>query len=108
MLFDKHIPADEMIDNVTLGRPVAQTYGLGAPWANDNHPKFGRGRICGEGSPCLLPTVRYGELHYSVGPPYLAHRSDMHEIAKTWTAFVPRCASNCSCSTIIVLLVLLL
>jgi hypothetical protein len=25
-----------------------QMYGLGAPWTNDNHPKFNRGHVCGE------------------------------------------------------------
>mmetsp|Transcript_21776 Transcript_21776/g.36417 ORF Transcript_21776/g.36417 Transcript_21776/m.36417 type:complete len:492 (+) Transcript_21776:72-1547(+) len=80
----------EVIDEISLGHPVAQTYGLGAPWTNDNHKKFNRGKICGEGSPCLQPNQRFGELHYSVGPPYIAHKADMLRIVRTWTTFVPR------------------
>mmetsp|Transcript_1914 Transcript_1914/g.3925 ORF Transcript_1914/g.3925 Transcript_1914/m.3925 type:complete len:303 (+) Transcript_1914:3-911(+) len=80
----------EVIDEVTMGHPAAQTYGLGAPWTNDNHKKFNRGKICGEGSPCLLPNQNYGELHYSVGPPYVAHKLDMLRLVKTWTNLVPR------------------
>lgn len=82
--------AQELIDKVKAGRPAAQTYGLGAPWTNDIHPKFGRGRICGEGSPCLVPNENFGQQHYSVGPPYLVEKADMIRMAKTWTTFVPR------------------
>lgn len=80
----------EVTDFVSKGHPVAQTYGLGAPWTNDNHKKFNRGKICGEGSPCLKPNEQFGGKHYSVGPPYLVHKADMVSIAKTWTTFVPR------------------
>jgi len=80
----------EVTEFVTKGFPVAQTYGLGAPWTNDNHKKFNRGKICGEGSPCLKPNEQFGGKHYSVGPPYLVHKADMEAIAKTWTSFVPR------------------
>ena len=65
-------------------------YGLGAPWTNDNHKHFKRGAICGEGSPCLLPTPRFGERHYAVGPPYILHVDDWKRLADSWTAFVPR------------------
>ena len=65
-------------------------YGLGAPWTNDNHKHFKRGKICGEGSPCLLPTPRFGERHYAVGPPYILHKDDWKRLADTWTTFVPR------------------
>jgi peptidyl serine alpha-galactosyltransferase len=82
--------AKELMPKVVKGRPAAQTYGLGAPWTNDIHPKFGRGRICGENSPCLVPNERFGAQHYSVGPPYLVEKEDMIRLAKTWTEFVPR------------------
>jgi len=75
---------------VSKGHAVAQMYGLGAPWTNDNHKKFRRGKICGEGSPCLLTQLRFGEMHYSVGPPYFLHKTDMHAVVDTWTEFVPR------------------
>ena len=89
-LFSKSLKDNDIIDKIMEGKPVAQTYGLGAPWANDNHKKFNRGKICGEGSPCLVPTERYGNQHYSVGPPYIVHKRDMEKIAESWTTFVPR------------------
>lgn len=46
------------------GVPVAQMYGLGAPWAIDGHRHFNRRNICGENSPCLQVTRHYGEMHY--------------------------------------------
>ncbi len=90
LLFDKGIKEEELFDTISLGHPVSQTYGLGAPWTNDNHKKFNRGKICKEGSPCLEVTMRYGELHYSIGPPYIAHKSDFLRIVESWTTFVPR------------------
>lgn len=84
------VTPDEIIELVSKGSPAAQTYGLGAPWTNDNHKKFNRGKICGEGSPCLLPKEGYAAQHYSVGPPYLAHKSDFVRITESWTKFVPR------------------
>jgi len=90
LLTDRGIKDEEIVDVIGLGHPVSQTYGLGAPWTNDNHKKFNRGKICGEGSPCLQVNMRYGELHYSVGPPYIAHRSDFIRIVESWTTFVPR------------------
>jgi len=90
LLHSKRIKEDEIFDRVQKGKPVAQTYGLGAPWTNDNHKKFNRGKICGEGSPCLEPNENFGNLHYSVGPPYLVEKTDIVKIAKSWTTFVPR------------------
>ena len=69
---------------VARGTPVAQQYGLGAPWTNDNHRWFNRGKICGERSRCLLFTEKFSLLHFSVGPPYLVHVSDMRALADTW------------------------
>jgi hypothetical protein len=62
----------------------------GAPWTNDNHKHFKRGKICGEGSPCLEPNMQYGELHYSVGPPYVVNKQDFIKIANSWTGLVPK------------------
>ncbi len=92
-LYAKSVLQSEIPDKIGKGFPVAQTYGLGAPWANDNHKKFNRGKICGEGSPCLIPDERYGSQHYSVGPPYIVHKGDLHRLAETWTKFVPRYGS---------------
>ena len=35
---------EDIFDKVETGRPAGQTYGLGAPWVNDNHRKFNRGK----------------------------------------------------------------
>ena len=43
----------DIFEKAMKGKPVGQTYGLGAPWVNDNHKKFNRGKICGGNSPCL-------------------------------------------------------
>lgn len=56
---DPNIP-----EYVGKGHPVAQLYGLQAPWANDNHRHFNRTEVCGEGSPCLKVSVPFGERHY--------------------------------------------
>lgn len=89
-LYDRSVKKEELVAKIGKGRAVAQTYGLGAPWANDNHKKFNRTHVCGEGSPCLKVDERFGSLHYSVGPPYIVHRGDLTRIAETWTKFVPR------------------
>eukprot|EP01035_Chromulina_nebulosa_P018906 gene18906-24709_t len=77
-------------DRVRRGSPVAEVYGLEAPWANDHHKNFNRTSICGVDSPCLKVEQKFGELHYSVGPPYLVERSDLVRITNSWTKFVPR------------------
>lgn len=55
---------DTVPEKVQKGSPVAQLYGLGAPWAIDGHKHFNRTEICGEGSPCLKTAVGFGEQHY--------------------------------------------
>lgn len=81
----------DIFEKVEKGKPVGQTYGLGAPWVNDNHKKFNRGKICGENSPCLeVATENLGNKYYSLGPPYIVHKDDMARIAESWTTFVPR------------------
>lgn len=89
-IHSRKIDKDTILEKISKGNPVGQLYGLGAPWANDNHPKFNRGKICGEGSPCLKPSQAFGEDHYAVGPPYIAHKDDMIHIASSWTKFVPK------------------
>ena len=89
-VYGRYMTEADIMEKVGPGKPAAQLYGLGAPWTNDNHKKFNRGYICGEGSPCLVPDMLFGERHYAVGPPYIVHKGDMQRIADTWTAFVPR------------------
>lgn len=57
--FDAEIP-----DVVTQGHPIAQYYGLGAPWTYDKHKNFNRTRICGAGSPCLDVKPQFGGFHF--------------------------------------------
>lgn len=90
LLYDKKLTTERVQDEISLGYPVAQIYGLGAPWTNDTHLKFNRTRICGDGSPCLTPEKAFGELHYSVGPPYIMVKQDLLRLTETWTQFVPR------------------
>ena len=89
-LYNKQLKAEDIYEKVALGKPVAQLYGLGAPWTNDNHKKFNRTYICGADSPCRESNTPFGEQHYAVGPPYIVVKEDMERIASTWTKFVPR------------------
>ena len=83
-----------MQDYVKTGYPVAQRYGLGAPWTDDHHKKFNRLDVCGEGSPCMDVKEQEGEEYYSVGPPYIATRADFDRISTSWVEFVPRVHSQ--------------
>ena len=89
-LHDKKLDPAALQEVIQRGKPVAQLYGLGAPWTNDNHKKFNRTHVCGVGSPCLIPDDKFGNNHYAVGPPYIAVRADFQTIAEAWTQFVPR------------------
>lgn len=81
----------KQVEYVKKGHPVAQQYGLGAPWVNDNHAKFNRTFICGENSPCRrVPSQNAGGKAYAVGPPYILEVSDLHRLTRTWCEFVPR------------------
>jgi peptidyl serine alpha-galactosyltransferase len=85
------VKPSEVFDKVSKGKPVAQQYGLGAPWVNDNHKKFNRTRICGAGSPCLrVENENIGVKYYALGPPYILERDDLHRLTKSWTTLVPR------------------
>lgn len=81
------------------GQPIASYYGLGAPWATKNSKRhWNRTNICGIGSPCLDIDHYYGEYHYSVGPPYILHKDDIHRVSKTWVKFVPKVYEGLSSS----------
>ena len=82
---------------VERGQPVAQIYGLGAPWAAKSgraSTNFNRTEVCGADSACLKVDIPFGEEFFSVGPPYLVERSDMYRITKTWTRMVPKVYSR--------------
>jgi peptidyl serine alpha-galactosyltransferase len=89
-LVSKGIKDEDLVDRISLGHPVAQMYGLGAPWTNDTHLKFNRTKICGVGSPCLETKMKFGEDHYAVGPPYIMVKADMRRLSQSWTDFVFR------------------
>lgn len=86
----RHITDGFSQDKVVTGKPVAQKYGLGAPWAQAYHRWFNRTALCGPTSPCMKVEKSFGESHYAVGPPYIATREDFMRIAKTWVEMVPR------------------
>lgn len=91
VLSSNPVKKSDYFDYISRGRPVAQQYGLGAPWVNDNHKKFNRRYICGEHSPCLdVPSEAQGAQSYSVGPPYIMEKTDLHRVVNSWTKFVPR------------------
>jgi len=56
--------SDQVPTKVQRGLPVAQLYGLGAPWTKDKHKDFNRSYVCGAGSPCLNTELHFGEDHY--------------------------------------------
>lgn len=84
------VKKEDIFEYVTKGRPMAQQYGLGAPWVYDSNPEFNRTRICGADSPCRrVPDHKTGSKYWSVGPPYMLERDDLHLLTQTWTKFVP-------------------
>ncbi len=60
---NKNVQIKEFQNYVVSGKPVAQRYGLGAPWTDDKHKKFNRKNICGkyENSPCMNVNEHDGE-----------------------------------------------
>jgi len=89
LLYTSGVKPEEVFEFVGKGHPAAQQYGLGAPWVHIG-TQFDKKAVCGEGSPCLKPTYPFAANHYSVGPPYMVERDDLHRITRTWTQFVPK------------------
>lgn len=89
-IFYKEETPENVPKLIGKGQPVAQLYGLGAPWAAGKTKNFDRDSICPAGSPCLQTKVSYGERHFSVGPPYLVHIEDMKRLTDSWVEFVPK------------------
>lgn len=83
-------PFKEKVPSIGKGQPVAQLYGLGAPWAMERNGNFNRTYICGAGSPCLKVSRKFGEDHFSVGPPYMLEKDDLLRLTTSWTEFVPK------------------
>jgi len=75
----------EVWSKVEKGKPAGQQYGLGDRWR-----RFNREYICGAGSPCTTIDSLTAHKYFPVGPPYIAHVSDMRQIAAKWVEFVPK------------------
>ena len=89
-IVSKPVERKDIFEYVSKGHPVAQQYGLGAPWVYDSNPEFNRKKICGPESPCAkVPDHKTGSRYWSVGPPYILERDDLHRLTQTWTRFVP-------------------
>jgi len=74
--------AIERKKKVVHGTPFGQTYGFSHTWM-----KFIK--EAGPNSPALKVDERTADLHYQVGPPYIATVRDMHKIAVRWSNLVP-------------------
>lgn len=59
-----NIKSEDLPKKIGKGVPLAEIYGLGAPWANDRNRFFNRTHICGANSPCLKTSQKFGEDHY--------------------------------------------
>mmetsp|Transcript_26265 Transcript_26265/g.54865 ORF Transcript_26265/g.54865 Transcript_26265/m.54865 type:complete len:344 (+) Transcript_26265:48-1079(+) len=68
---------------VEPGTPFGQTYGFSHNWM-----KFIE--IAGPDSPARQVDERTADLHYQVGPPYIATALDMHSIVRRWAELVPK------------------
>jgi peptidyl serine alpha-galactosyltransferase len=95
ILFSSPVQEQDIIffSHIQKGKPVAQQYLLGAPWATNSRQQksLNRTKICGENSPCLhVPNPEIGSKEYSVGAPYLLEKDDMLAVAKSWVEFVPK------------------
>ena len=68
---------------VERGAPFGQTYGLGKNWLKFTDQ-------AGENSPAKSIDEREAQLHYQVGPPYIAEVADMYTIVKRWSELVSK------------------
>ena len=66
-----------------LGTPFGQTYGLSHKWM-----KFVD--VVDVDSLAHQVDERTADLHYQVGPPYIAYAKDMHSIVQRWAELVPK------------------
>jgi hypothetical protein len=72
-------------DAAQPGLAIAQEYGIGDVFVR----RFNRTAICGAGSACTMVTSKDALKHYSIGVPYMIHRSDFRQAMTTWWAFMP-------------------
>ncbi|KAL7551192.1 hypothetical protein ACHAWF_014388 [Thalassiosira exigua] len=77
--FKKTIERKKKVEH---GTPFGQTYGLSHKWMQFIE-------VAGPDSPALKVDERTADLHYQVGPPYIATALDMHKIVRRWAELVP-------------------
>lgn len=85
IIFSGPIQAEDLIEEVSVGHPAAQYYGIGDKWI-----EFNLTYIAGEDSPALAVKSMSAWKHYSIGPPYIVAKTDMVRIAQLWHSVVPR------------------
>lgn len=78
--FAKQIERKKRVES---GVPFGQTYGLGKNWLKFTDQ-------AGENSPAKSIDDKEAQLHYQVGPPYIAEVSDMYTIVKRWSELVSK------------------
>eukprot|EP00912_Choanoflagellata_sp_UC4_P001009 UC4_evm1s622 len=76
--------AGKVTDIVRPGTSVAQQYGLGNKWQKI----LDVAKITGNDSPANRVSETEANNHYSVGPPYIFHISDIKKIAPTWVEYM--------------------
>jgi hypothetical protein len=90
-IVSRPVMTSDIFEYVAKGKPVAQQYGLGAPWVRDMSRDFNRTYVCGQNSPCTrVPNEATGAKFWSVGPPYMLEKDDLYKLTESWTDFVPR------------------
>ena len=82
---------------VAKGQPAGQHFGIGGVWARAMTPEarpswktFSKAAVCGADAPCTRTAPADADCHYSIGPVYLAHVDDWHDIAEQWWTNMPR------------------
>ena len=76
---------------VSAGQPAAANYRLGGQWLD-----FNLTAICGAdcsnlctGNHCTRITQSDVKMHYSAGPPYVLHSTDVPRMSRRWSQLVP-------------------
>mmetsp|Transcript_12729 Transcript_12729/g.20582 ORF Transcript_12729/g.20582 Transcript_12729/m.20582 type:complete len:520 (+) Transcript_12729:23-1582(+) len=79
--------ADNHVDWVRRGRPVAQRYGLEGAWTT----RFSVEEITNDpNSPALKWNDSYARWYTSVGPPLMLHVDDITDLSKLWVPYMTR------------------
>ena len=76
---------EDVFEEVTKGHPAAQFYGIGDKWIEFNLTYITQSTS----SNAIEVKSNEAWKSYSLGPPYIAHATDLYNIGKKWTEFVP-------------------